>query len=119
MNYYTKAMKALKKQMAVANNFTAISMWVSIFIGLIGAVVWFINSFLFTPVLNGISLILAIFYLISLAMVCIGHILMEVYSKKMHRCQKLYRKARNRLFTNNIAVANDFYYSSIVEEQAV
>lgn len=113
MSYYTEALKKIKKQMLAANNFTAISMWVSIFVGLFGACTWLVNSFIDTPVLNGVSLIFAILYLVSLIMVIIGHILMEFYSKKIHHCQQLYRKARERLFDDNIAVANRFYEQAV------
>lgn len=119
MSYYKNAMKEIRKSLRVANNFTAISMWVSIFIGFAGIVVWLSDSFTQIAVIDGISLIFAILYIVSLVMVVIGEVLMNIYEKKMEHCKNLYKRAKTNLFYHNISVANEFYYGAMMEGEAV
>lgn len=113
MSIYSNALKYLRNSMVKVNNFTAISMWASIVIGIIGSMAWLINSFFDYTVFNVISLVFAIGYATSFLMVIIGHILMDRYEKKYQKVRKLYKAAKNRLFDHNISIANELYERAV------
>lgn len=113
MKYYTDVIEDIHNKLVSIHNYIAISMYVSIVLGVIGTFFWLTDAFFLTNTFISVgALITAITYWVSLVAVLVGFILRAYWGYKWDDAVDDYEEARTRLFKKNLAVANSFYNES-------